>query len=130
MTIKVDPSNEEPQRLRCGNCGKWLVLSIEDQNVAVEELTLECRMPFLRCLDCDSIYVPDRSFGGFLRMLKDVRTRGETRGRLATRLEEVRSKRFPFCKEVEFKYDPLDYYYLPGLIRPSSSGFLTPVFFS
>jgi len=39
-------------------------------------------------------------------------------------------KRFPFCKNVTLKYDPLDYFFIPGLERASESGFLTPVFFS
>jgi hypothetical protein len=39
-------------------------------------------------------------------------------------------ERFSFCKNVDLKYDPLDYFYIPGLERPFNSGFLTPVFFS
>ena len=39
-------------------------------------------------------------------------------------------KRFPFCKSLKLNYDPLDYFYIPGLERPFNSGFLTPVFFS
>jgi hypothetical protein len=63
-------------------------------------------------------------------MLKDSRESGKNAGRVALRVEEMRAQRFSFCKGIAFKYDPVDYYYLPGLIRPTSSGFLTPVFFN
>ena len=39
-------------------------------------------------------------------------------------------RRFRFCAGVSLKYDPLDYFYIPGLERPDGMGFLTPVFFS
>jgi hypothetical protein len=38
------------------------------------------------------------------------------------------TKDFGFTK-VPFLYDPDDYYYIPGLERTFSVGFLTPVFF-
>src|SRR3546814_16549562 len=32
--------------------------------------------------------------------------------------------------DVPFQYDPDDYYYYPGLVRPWDIGFLTPLFFN
>lgn len=130
MTIELNPSKPEPQRLRCDNCREWLVLSIEDQIVGIEDVTLECLMPFLRCVNCGRVYVPGRSFGVLLRTFREAHERGQRRLKCALRLENVRAQRFSFCNNVPFKYDPVDYYYLPGLLRPTSSGSLTPVFFS
>lgn len=36
---------------------------------------------------------------------------------------------FPHYDYLEFEYDPLDYYFIPGLRRDWDDGYLTPVFF-
>lgn len=40
------------------------------------------------------------------------------------------SKRYLFCKKLDFKYSQIDHEFIPGLMRPWNDGFLTPVFFN
>lgn len=42
---------------------------------------------------------------------------------------DLENKNFSFCKGFPFNYSALEYYFIPGLIRPQSDGFLTPVYF-
>ena len=63
-------------------------------------------------------------------MLKEAKESGTMPKKLSLRTEEIRAKRFSFCEGVQFDYDPIDYFYLPGLVRPTGAGFLTPVFFN
>ena len=44
------------------------------------------------------------------------------------RTRRKHTEKFHFT-DVPFRYDPDDYFYLPGLYRSSNQGFLQPVFF-
>lgn len=126
--ITVQPE-ETPQGLRCKNCKQWLVLSVEKHDVSFEEIILDCEIPFLRCLACGEVFLPGRSLGAVAHMVEGARQRGVRRAKLALKLGEMRKTRFAFCQGVPLQYDPVDYYYVPGLTRPWNEGYLTPVFF-
>lgn len=128
MAIKLSTCLEH-QTLRCHNCNQWLVLSLEEQTVEVEDIVLDCRLPVLRCLDCSHTYLPDRSVDAIRDASEEAIARGERTARIALTPPFV-SHRFSLCGDVPLAYDPLDYFYLPGLVRPSRSGKLAPVFFS
>ncbi|NYT64097.1 hypothetical protein H0A66_17405 [Alcaligenaceae bacterium] len=49
---------------------------------------------------------------------------------IVLRPRALESKRYSFCKKIDFKYSQIDYEYVPGLMRPWNDGFLTPVFFN
>jgi hypothetical protein len=87
---------------------------------------VHCRMPFLYCPDCQDIALPN--FTASLIRLRAEQGRNNQQTIMFADFNESQ-KRFGFCKKLNLKYDSMDYYFIPGLYRPSQTGFLTPVLF-
>jgi hypothetical protein len=130
MTIQLDLKKTEPQRLKCDGCGNWLILSLEEQTIHADDMSFSCYAPFLRCVDCGGVYLPDETLASLEREVSEAKASGNRLRKLSLKTEEFQAKRFSFCNRVQFDYDPIDYFFLPGLVRPTSTGFLTPVFFN
>jgi hypothetical protein len=120
------PKNGESQGLYCKHCSKpiRLIFKTFDEEVDGTRIVIE-NLPILYCKDCESQHLTEPSRMALVKLHFDAWRTGKKR---------VHSKRqkneegFGFT-EVPFRYDADDYYYLPGLTRPNSVGFLTPVFF-
>lgn len=114
------------QSLYC-DCGHLMGLVFGLFRAKVNSVELEIAdLPLLRCSACNKDYLPERS-KQFVQFVAEEAIKG---GRMfdAIRRRKI-NKKFNFC-QVEFEYDPDDYYYIPGLSRPWDDGFLTPVFFN
>jgi hypothetical protein len=83
--------------------------------------------PILRCPLCEYRTLPDAAMAELDHAAKMAR---EDRENSVTLKCPNESRRFHFSEEVGFLYDARDYLYIPGLWRPSSSGFLTPLFYN
>jgi hypothetical protein len=83
-------------------------------------------LPVLRCAACKKDFLPDNSRFAIIENYKRATENG---ARSVTVTRQKLTKDFGYAK-VPFLYDPDDYYYIPGLVRTFSVGFLTPVFFN
>jgi hypothetical protein len=127
VELSVLPPDEGAQRAYCEACEGPLDLVFEHfhQTVSGIEINID-GLPMLECPTCDLRVLPDRSRFSVMRVHKMATEDGHV---------VFRSKRSPIKEDfgftdVPFDYDPDDYYYYPGLVRPWSKGFLTPVFFN
>jgi hypothetical protein len=83
-------------------------------------------LPMLQCHACDLTALPDRSRASIMFAHESAAKAGQTH--FTSRRRKI-AQDFGFTS-VPFVYDPDDYFYYPGLSRPSNEGFLTPVFFN
>jgi hypothetical protein len=128
-TISLAIDDHDLEKLRCP-CGSWPRLLFEPIRLQVEEIAITGPIPTLKCEDCGRQRLPLRAKRMMQQMALDGKKQGATEGRVDVLRGKVAKVRFPLCRSVALKYDSLDYFYIPGLERPDSSGFLTPVFFS
>ena len=80
----------------------------------------------LHCSACSESFWPDLTRLALINLWERAKDNNQER------IQSTRRKRdddFGYTK-VQFVYDPDDYYYIPGLTRKDSPGFLTPVFFN
>lgn len=127
MELDELPPKDGAQRAFCAACEGPLDLVFGHFHETVSDVEIDIDgLPMLECLACDLRILPDRSRLSVMRAHEE-----------ATKAEELifKSKRnkikedFGFT-DVPFDYDPDDFYYYPGLVRPWNNGFLTPVFFN
>ncbi len=122
-----DLSPRPPQRMHCTSCSTYLDLDYRDFTETVRGVSMAVRaLPTLVCPRCARTYLPDRSAVSIAKLSLDAQQAGHAHVDL-TRNKIV--KQFGFTS-IAFIYDADDYYYMPGLLRPSEPGFLTPVFFN
>lgn len=126
-------SNEEPksQSLHCGNCGKWLCLTVKKFDQIVDGIHVVFDdIPILICISCKNEFQPDRTKRLISYVVSKAKEKGSTEYS-GTRNTWVINKRYDFCKDVNFIYDATDCQYIPGLWRDiGKEGALTPVFFN
>lgn len=115
------------QRIYCGKCSSHLSLVFEvlDEIIAGVHFKIN-GLPFLRCINCQIRYLPDRSKSAILHLHRQAFEKGSD---LITSDRKKTQHDFGFTK-VPFIYDSDDYLYTPGLERDFDKGFLTPVFFN
>ena len=106
-----------------------------------EKLTFEYKgfhinfenIPYLVSINSEKIYLPP-----YARIVLNKVVDGAIQRRLLERNIDIppirvptdlENKNFSFCKGFPFNYSALEYYFIPGLIRPQNDGFLTPVYF-
>jgi hypothetical protein len=128
---KEDLKNNKIESLRCNNCDEWLKLILGEQIFKIGDITINVKdFPILDCPKCCSKYLPNQSLKAIDYWISEAEKFGKKAMVLSFKPEVSRKKRFDYCKDVEFKYDPIDYYHIPGLWRPWNEGYLTPVFFN
>lgn len=91
-------------------------------------------IPYLVKINSEEIYLPPCArivlngvVDGAIKRRLIERNIGIPPIRVPTDLE---NKKFSFCEGFPFIYSALEYYSIPGLFRPQSNGFLTPVYFN
>lgn len=123
----VFPPSGHVQRLYCDDCRKPLDLAFTNFHEDVSGVDISIAgLPVLRCAACNKDFLPDNSRFAISEHYKRATENGVCS---VTVTRRKLTKDFGFTK-VPFLYDPDDYYYIPGLERTFSVGFLTPVFFN
>ena len=118
---------KEPQRAYCGACNRPLDLVFATFNETVSGFGIDIDgLPTLECSACGAQALPDRSVAAILRAHEHAGKNGSPT--FKSKRQKIDEK-FGFT-DIPFDYDPDDYYYYPGLVRPWERGFLTPVFFN
>jgi hypothetical protein len=127
MELNELPPKGGAQRAFCATCEGPLDLVFGHFHETVSGIEIDIDgLPMLECPACDLRVLPDRSRFSVMQAHEE-----------ATKAEEAifKSKRIKIKEDfgftdVPFDYDPDDFYYYPGLVRPWDNGFLTPVFFN
>lgn len=120
------PENGQVQDLYCGHCHRLMRLDFGAFDEQVEQIRVTVDgIPVLCCDFCDAQYLPDPSREDLINLFNDADERKQKR--IYVKRRKV-NEEFEYTK-VPFLYDADDYYYIPGLWRDISPGFLTPVFF-
>jgi hypothetical protein len=129
LTVKdlfpQDPSI--PRRIYCDSCGKHMKLREVQFSKQVSGIHITViGLLELYCSGCGRSFWPDHTRLALIHLWERAKDNKQDR------IQSARRKRvddFGYTK-VQFLYDPDDYYYIPGLTRKDSPGFLTPVFFN
>ncbi len=102
-----------------------LVFSSFSEEVTGVHIHIE-NLPFLRCEKCNIDYLPEDSRFAIIYIHEQAIKHKENHANVNRRKT---NQNFGYT-DVPFLYDSDDYKYIPGLQRPHSEGFLTPVFFN
>jgi hypothetical protein len=127
MELNELPPKDGAQRAYCEPCGGPFDLVFANFHDVVSGIEIEIEgIPKLECPRCGQQALPDRTRFSLMQAHEAATKEGSP---------VFKSKRNKIAKEfgftdVPFQYDPDDYYYYPGLVRPWNEGFLTPVFFN
>lgn len=121
------PSDLKPQRIYCANCDIHMHLVYDKFDEKIEDISFTIdELPYLQCPKCKNKFLPDRSRISLIKIFEEANKNGK---KIVKILRRKITNRFNLG-EVDFIYDPDDYFYIPGLIREEQDGFLTPVFFN
>lgn len=132
--------------LVCEDCRGKLHLAHVDKIIKLKNDSKVglCNTPLLVCGGCQRRFIPyftEEIITLFRSMLEDDIPDGEDTCKSENNMDNIEqwydfSKiKVKFCNDkyiaekVKFIYDKDDYYFIPGLVRPWKTGFLTPVFF-
>ena len=120
------PRNGEPQRIYCEKCRTHTELVFVEFDEVVSGIDIKISgLPMLRCPRCRHEQLPDGSRFAIVKLHKEAFEKSETK---ITVTRRKHAETFEFT-DVPFRYDPDDYYYIPGLYRSFDEGFLQPVYF-
>ena len=127
MELNELPPKDGAQHAYCDSCEGSLDLIFARFHDIVSGVEIDMDgLPTLECPRCGFRTMPDRTRFSIMHAHEIA---------IAKRLPIFKSRRnkiqevFEYT-DVPFQYDPDDYYYYPGLVRPWNTGFLTPVFFN
>ena len=122
-------TNGPPNPLLCPTCGEYWYLIIEGVKFeAPVNRKVGLKVAFFQCDNCgfrDSVRPADETRTFANRMLKD-RTKDNEFTAFNSKAD---GRTFPAFDGLDLNYNSQDYFYIPGLIRPSEDGYLAPVFF-
>lgn len=140
--------------LNCDKCGRKLHLDYGDKKIKLKDDKKIgfAKVPLLVCSGCNSRYIPYGTKEIIDQMCTIIQedTSKEKSGNTEVIVKEnceienlevsewydfdkIKARFFNekfIAEKVKFLYDKDDYYFIPGLIRPWKTGFLTPVFFN
>lgn len=121
------PDLSIPRRIYCDICGKHTRLreALFDRRVSGVRIVVNGLLE-LHCTNCDKAYWPDHTRLALMRLWERASEASKDYIQVTRR---KRVEDFGFTK-VKFVYDADDYFFIPGLARENSPGFLTPVFFN
>lgn len=124
---EIFPPNGEQQRIYCVECEAHSDIAFTDFKEVITGVDITIAgLPVLKCPDCGAENLPDTSRLAIIEIHKKAIERGRP---IVKCQRKKRNEEFGFTK-VPFDYDPDDYFYFPGLVRPFDIGFLQPVFFN
>ncbi|MGF7219118.1 hypothetical protein GGR92_005300 [Spirosoma lacussanchae] len=127
----------EQNPLRCPQCGTYRFIRHRLIRFGKEPRAYTMRMPVYECDACDIKYESIVPFDGQrLIHFRDYILDGITEDGPTVEIpfkylfaEVDVSAKFGRFNDLGFDYDPLDYYFIPGLYRDFDTGYLTPAFF-
>jgi len=121
----LDPT--KVQTIHCTSCSTCLVLELSKFQQTIDGIKIEVeQLPTLICPSCDKKHLSQKTRMFLKWVIEESKKKSEIRFYSP---KYVIDKRYEFCKDVNFLYDPMDYDHIPGLMRPWDDGALTPVFF-
>lgn len=127
MELNQLPPKGGPQRAYCAACEGPLDLVFGHFHETVSGIEIDIDgLPMLECPACDLRVLPDQSRYSVMQAHEEATKSGET----SFEGKSIKIKEDFGFTDVPFDYDPDDFYYYPGLVRPWNKGFLTPVFFN
>jgi hypothetical protein len=126
---------DDIQNLRCSKCNNWLKLVLDSKFFFIDNILIEFeKYPFLKCEKCSIFYLSNITKRIALHYFNKASKNSRKHVKNKASVGEIRNKwhkEIEFYKKVKyFKYDPIDYIFIPGLRRSYNEGYLTPVFFS
>lgn len=127
MELDELPPKDGAQRAYCAACEGPLDLIFGHFHEVVSHIEIDIDgLPMLKCPACEAHVLPDRSRLSVMRAHEEAVK--ASKANFVSKRNKITEK-FGFT-DVPFDYDPDDFYYYPGLVRPWDTGFLTPVFFN
>lgn len=121
-------SDSSKNPLICSNCGEYRYLIIKKAIIRDSNKSVEVNVPFFECKHCNQTICaePEEKIKAFLENeLKKTKD-----GEFYTVESNFENKQFSPYGDLKFKFDSIDYYFIPGLSRPWNKGYLTPVYFN
>lgn len=123
----VLPKEGPPRSIYCDSCGSAMDLAFRPFSELVSGVQIDIgNLPMLSCHKCGREFLSDRSAVAIGNVHHKAVTAGKDRVSV-TRKTQPADYHFT---NIPFLVDSDDYYYIPGLFRPSDVGFLTPLFFN
>lgn len=127
----------EQNPLRCPQCGAYRFIRHRLILFGKEPRAYTMRMPVYECEACDIKYEPFIPFTSpRIVKFRDYILNGITEDGPTVEIpfkylfaEADVTSPFSYYDHLGFDYDPLDYWFIPGLRRDGDDGYLTPVFF-
>lgn len=121
--------------LRCPKCNSFRVLEYIGVRFEDDEKTkgFGVNVPFYNCPECGNSesVIPYDVYRNFQKSILPSMNPGEYVDMplkfIVSQLDH--SARFKQYDHLDLKYDPVDYYLIPGLYREWNDGYLTPVYF-
>jgi hypothetical protein len=130
--------NKNP--LCCPDCDDYRYLEFKGVRFSEDQKSLGMKIPFFDCRKCDTstpivispIPIIDNIEEAqlYYKKIADEHLEKLENGKIAELTNGLSNKKFEQFSSIDFEYDSLDYYYIPGLTREWNEGFLTPVFFN
>src|SRR3989338_2109990 len=117
-------NNEKSNPIQCPTCNEYRFLEIRKTQHSGKNSGVILNEPFFYCRKCNE----SESLISEEVIKKEIAK--VQNGKIAGLKSALEEKQFDPYNKLGFKYDPLDYFYIPGLTRPWNEGFLTPVFFT
>ena len=116
--------------LKCPNCGEYRYLVIKGVRFeAPVARILGLKIPFFECELCGESE-PIQSREDILNITNQILENEMNDHEIRELSSRFENKKFEAFDDLDFTYDSLDYYAIPGLSRPWDDGYLTPVFFN
>ncbi|MEI2272559.1 hypothetical protein OHD16_10450 [Sphingobacterium sp. ML3W] len=120
--------------LKCPKCNNYRFIKFDETSFENAEQTKKFwfKIPFFICEECETnqSIIPIDIFEKFSNDNFSKIEEGEYDIPLKTVLPKLDSDaKFEEYDHLDFQYDPVDYYIIPGLSREEDDGYLTPVFF-
>jgi len=122
----IIPNDGRLQRIYCVNCHQHLDLAFVDFNKIISGICIRIdELPTLQCPTCGKENLPNLSRLAIVNLHEQAIKTSVPAVHVGRR---KRTKDLGFTK-VPFIYDPDDYFYIPGLVRPFDQGFLQTVLY-
>ena len=124
----------------CSKCNDYKYLEIDGFRFTENKKSIGIRIPYFKCKKCETstaiaifqgkkIYNNEQAIS-YYQDVANVHFELMNDGEFFDLKNELENKIFKNYSSIGFKYDSLDYYYIPGLVREWNIGSLTPVFFN
>jgi hypothetical protein len=113
--------------LKCPVCSEFRYLKIEGVKFEKGSKKVGIKVPYFFCKKCGN--KEPIELEEYYQSIADKHFHTMKEGELISVEFEYENKKFKQYEHLNFLYDSIDYYLIPGLYRGWNDGFLTPVFF-